>query len=193
MTDAGTRAGPVAGVHRVRVWLNRTFDAAGAAAGTCVLLIFILMIGGAVGRALSLRVGAVNDIASWLCAAAAFFAMAHAFKHGDFVRVSLLIERLPARARRVAEASCLALAAVSTGYLSLRASMYTWHSFVSGDVAGGLVAMPMWIPQSAFVIGAWLLLLAVLDELVLVLQGRKPTYQQAVEERHARGDFSADI
>ncbi|MDO8300262.1 TRAP transporter small permease subunit, partial [Lacisediminimonas sp.] len=125
MTDAGTRAGPVAGEHRVRVWLNRTFDAAGAAAGTCVLLIFILMIGGAVGRALSLRVGAVNDIASWLCAAAAFFAMAHAFKHGDFVRVSLLIERLPARARRVAEASCLALAAVSTGYLSLRASMYT--------------------------------------------------------------------
>jgi hypothetical protein len=35
--------------------------------------------------------------------------------------------------------------------------------------------------------------LAVLDELWIVLLGGKPTYQVAVEERHAKGDFSADV
>ncbi len=193
MANAAAGAGPVTRESAARLWLNRLFDAAGAAAGVCVLLIFILMICGAAGRALGWRVGAVNDIASWLCAAAAFFAMAHAFKHGDFVRVSLLIDRLPTPARRVAEAVCLMLGATGAGYLALRATLYAWHSFQSGDVAGGLVAMPMWIPQLSFVIGSWLLLLAMLDELLLVFQGRKPTYQQAVEDRHARGDFSADI
>ena len=38
-----------------------------------------------------------------------------------------------------------------------------------------------------------LLLIAVLDELVIVLRGGKPTYVAAVEERHARGDFSSDV
>ena len=60
-------------------------------------------------------------------------------------------------------------------------------------MATGLVAIPIWIPQSSFVIGCWLLLLAVVDELWIVLRGGKPTYQCAVEERHAAGDFSADV
>jgi hypothetical protein len=32
-----------------------------------------------------------------------------------------------------------------------------------------------------------------IDELVTVVQGGKPSYQRAVEERHAKGDFSSDI
>ena len=53
--------------------------------------------------------------------------------------------------------------------------------------------MPMWIPQLSFVAGAWLFFIAVLDELVLVLRGHRPTYVVAVEERHAHGDFSSDV
>ena len=34
---------------------------------------------------------------------------------------------------------------------------------------------------------------AVLDELVIVLRGNRPSYVVAVEERHAKGDFSADV
>ena len=39
-------------------------------------------------------------------------------------------------------------------------------------------------------IGVLIFLIAVLDELVAVLRGRKPAYQLAEEERRARGDFS---
>ena len=60
-------------------------------------------------------------------------------------------------------------------------------------MAGGLLAIPMWIPQTTFVAGSWLLFIAVLDEMVLVARGARPTYVTAVEERHAHGDFSADI
>jgi len=55
------------------------------------------------------------------------------------------------------------------------------------------VVIPIWIPQSAFVIGCWLLLIAMLDELVGVVRGEKPSYQRAIEERHAAGDFSSDV
>ena len=63
--------------------MRRTLDglyATGAAlAALCVLAIFVLMIGASIGRSLLWRVGWVNDVVSWLCAAAAFLGMATAF------------------------------------------------------------------------------------------------------------------
>jgi hypothetical protein len=42
-------------------------------------------------------------------------------------------------------------------------------------------------------LGAGLLLVAILDELVTVLRGLKPGYVVAAEDRAAVGDFSAEI
>ena len=44
-----------------------------------------------------------------------------------------------------------------------------------------------------FVAGAWLFFIAVLDEMIIVARGARPTYVVSVEERHAHGDFSADL
>jgi TRAP-type C4-dicarboxylate transport system permease small subunit len=177
----------------VRRALNATFAAAGALAALCVAAIFVLMIFASVGRMVGWRVGGVNDIVSWLTAAAAFLAMAHAFKHGDFVRVTLLLEAVGPRTRRALEIAALAIAALAIGYLAFWAARFTLESRQFGDIAGGMVVIPIWIPQLTFVVGALLFWLAVVDELVLVLRGAKPTYVVLVEERHARGDFSEDL
>ncbi len=173
--------------------LDTLFGAAAALAALTVLSIFVLMIGASVGRQLDWRVGWVNDVVSWLCAAAAFLGMAHAFKHGDFVRVTLLLDYLSSAWRRRLEVVSLLVAALGIGYLAWWAARYTWESYTFNDIANNMVAIPMWIPQMSFVIGAGLFLLAVLDELWLVLRGGKPTYVRLVEERHARGDFSEDL
>ena len=173
--------------------LDASFARAGHLAALCVLAIFVLMIAGSVGRIAQWRVGWINDVVSWLCAASAFLAMAHAFKHGDFVRVTLLLERLSPRVRYVFEAGSLCIAALAIGYLAFWAARSTWESWKFNDIATNMVAIPMWIPQLSFVLGAALFLLAVLDELASVLRGAKPTYVRLVEERHARGDFSEDL
>jgi TRAP-type C4-dicarboxylate transport system permease small subunit len=177
----------------VRRVLDALFDGAAALAALTVLAIFVLMIGASLGRVFEWRVGWVNDVVSWLCAAAAFLGMAHAFKHGDFVRVTLLLERLSPPLRRRLEIASLALATVAIGYLAWWAARYTLESWQFNDIANNMVAIPMWIPQLSFVIGAALFLLAVVDELVIVLRGGKPTYERLVDERHARGDFSEDL
>ena len=177
----------------MRRFLDRLFAAGAALAALTVLLIFILMIAASVGRLLDWRVGWVNDVVSWLCAAAAFLGMAHSFKNGDFVRMTLLLEKLGAPLRRRFEITSLAMAALGIGYLAWWAARYTWESYRFNDIANNMVAIPMWIPQMSFVLGAALFLLAVLDELWLVLMGATPTYVRLVEERHARGDFSEDL
>lgn len=177
----------------MRRLLDALYDAAAALAGLCVLSIFVLMIYASIGREVGWRVGTINDLVAWLCAAAAFLAMAQSFRNGDFVRVSLLLESLPRRARHGFELGSLAVAAVAIGYLAFWAARFTFESWELGDMAGGLLVLPMWIPQLSFVIGSLLFFIAVLDEFVLVLRGHKPTYVRLVEERHARGDFSEDM
>ena len=177
----------------MRRTLDLLYDAAGYLAAFFIFAIFAVMVGSSVLRELGFKTGGTDDVVSWMCAAAAFLAMAHAFKHGDFVRVVLLLERLGPGKRRVLELACLSIATLFLAALAWAAARFVYDSWQFKDMPSGLIALPLWIPQSSFVLGAALLFLAALDELVTVLRGRKPAYVLAVEERHARGDFTEDL
>lgn len=177
----------------MRRFLDRLYYASGAIGAIFVLLICIIMVAQSILREFGVRTGASNDVVSWFCAAASFFAMAHAFKHGDFVRVTLLLEKVSPGVRRVLEIVSLIIGAISVGYLAYWANRFTYESYQFKEMAQGLLPIPIWIPQSSFAIGSILLFIAVIDELVIVLRGGKPSYVTAVEERHAKGDFSSEV
>ncbi len=176
-----------------RRFLDGLYLLGGHLAALCVLAILVLMIGASVGRVLDWRVSWVNDIVAWLCAAAAFMGMAYSFRNGDFVRVTLVLESVSAPVRRWLELISLSVAAVAIGYLGYWAARFTWESYEFNDIAGNMVAIPIWIPQMSFVIGSAILVIAVIDECVCVFRGGKPSYVARVEERHARGDFSEEL
>jgi TRAP-type C4-dicarboxylate transport system permease small subunit len=178
---------------RLRRALEGLYALGGVLAALCVLIILVLMIGASVGRLANWRVSWINDVVAWLCAAAAFLGMAYSFRNGDFVRVTLLLESVSPRVRRWLELTSLAIAAVAVGYLGFWAARFTYQSWDFNDIAGNMVAIPIWIPQLSFVVGALILVVAVLDECVTVLRGAKPSYVARVEERHARGDFSEEL
>ena len=177
----------------LRAALDQLYVGAAVLGAACIALICALMIFQSLGRQFGFPTGAINDVVSWLCAAAAFLTMAHAFKHGDFVRVTLLLEKASPAMRRRLELGCLAIATVSIGYLAFWACRFTYQSWEIHEVAQGLWAVPIWIPQLSFAFGSLLFLVAVADELVLVLRGEVPTFVRLVEERHAQGDFSSDV
>jgi TRAP-type C4-dicarboxylate transport system permease small subunit len=173
--------------------LHLLYDGAAYLAAAFVFAIFAVMIGGTVLRELGMRTGGTDDIVAWFCAAAGFLAMAHTFRHGDFVRVVLLLDRLGERRARQFEILALVIGSLFVAFLAWAAVLFVYESWEFGDMANGLVPIPLWIPQSSFVFGTLLLLAAIVEELILVLRGHRPSYVVAVEERHARGDFSEDI
>ncbi len=177
----------------MRKFFDRLFDVTGAIAGTFVFVIFAAMIITSSMRMLGLNTGGSEDLISWLTAAAAFFGMAHAFKHGDFVRVELLLSKMRPPRRRFFEILTLAVGSFFTGYIAYSVSAYVWDSYKFKDLSQGLIVVPIWVPQLSIVIGSVLLCMAFVDELFRVIAGSKPSYVLAVEERHARGDFSEDM
>ena len=177
----------------MRRFLNRLYYASGALGALFILALCALMIAQSVLREFGVRTGAVNDVVAWFCAAASFFSMAHAFKHGDFVRVTLLLDALSVAWRKRFEIAALLVGNIAVAYLAWWACKFTYESWEFNEVAQGLLPMPMWIPQMSFLIGAWLFFIAVVDEFVIVARGKRPSYVVAVEERHAKGDFSSDV
>ncbi len=177
----------------LRTGLDAVYLAAAVMGAVCVALIAALMVLQSLGRGFGLNTGATNDIVSWLCAAAAFLTMAHAFKHGDFVRVTLVLEKVSVKTRRAMELVSLFIALVAVAYLAWWACRFTYQSFEFNELAQGLLPLPIWIPQLSFAFGAVLLLVAVVDEFVIVARGGVPTFVRLTAERHAKGDFSSDI
>jgi TRAP-type C4-dicarboxylate transport system permease small subunit len=173
----------------LRRFLDRLYAASGAAAALCLASIAAMMLAQAAMREMGLLLRGADDIVAWLCAASAFLALGHTFRHGELIRVGILVERLPARARRVTEFAALALAVVIVGYIAYAATSFVYESWQFKEVAQGLIQIPIWIPQTSFVLGALIFFIAVLDEFVALVRGRKPAYLAAAEARAASHEF----
>ncbi len=193
--SAAVGGAPAVGMppHILRRLLDGAYLAAGAVGAACIAAICVLMVVQSLGRQFGFPTGAINDVVAWLCAAAAFLTMAHAFKHGDFVRVTLVLEKLSPAMRRRYEVVCLSIAALAIGYLTWWACIFTYESWQFHELAQGLWAVPIWIPQLSFALGSILFLVAVVDEWWIVVNGGIPTFVRLVQERHAKGDFSSDL
>ena len=177
----------------MRRFLDRLYIASGALAAVCVAAICVLMLAQAFGREAGFLVRGADDIVAWLCAASAFLALGHTFRHGELVRVGLLVNRLGGRSRRLAELFALGITAAFVAYMLGAVGGFVYESWKFNEVAQGLIRLPIWIPQTSFLLGVLIFFAAVLDELVRVLKKQKPTYQVAEEARVASGDFSETV
>jgi len=170
--------------------LDLLYAASGAFAAVCLAGICALMLAQSFGREVGLLVRGADDITAWLTAASAFLALGHTFRHGELVRVGLWIDMIKGRARWWAEVVALSVTSLFVGYMLWAVSKFVFASWQFNEVAQGLIRIPIWIPQMSFLLGVLIFFIAVLDELVTVLRGRKPAYQIAEEARRVAGDFS---
>jgi len=162
----------------VRRALDALYLFAGYAAGAFLVAIFAIMMVMSVGRQFSLNIPAGDDIASWCMAAMAFLGLAHTFKRGEMIRVGLLLEHLHGRARQVAEIVALGIATAFILYFTRHAVQMTYDSWRFNDMAQGVLAVPMWIPQSGYTAGLVILCIALIDEMLNVLRGNRPSYER---------------
>src|SRR5215210_5850969 len=162
----------------IRTILDGLYLLAGYLAGLFLIVIFLLMMGLSIGRGIGVNIPAGDDLASWSMAAMAFLGLAHTFRSGEMIRVGLLTDRVKGRTRWLLEMFSLVIGLGFVGFFAWHAVQLTYDSWRFNDMAQGVVAMPLWIPQLGYSGGLVILFVAFVDEFVHVVQGGEPRYEK---------------
>lgn len=147
-------------------------------AALCLASITVVILAGAIGRLLGIVVPSANAIAGYLVAASTFLALAPTLRSGGHIRVELFASRLRPRARHILELWCLLWATVLVGYLAWSSLGQVMNSYNFHSVSSGLLAIPMWIPQSSMAFGLAVMTLALVESLIVALCGYAPVYRK---------------
>jgi TRAP-type C4-dicarboxylate transport system permease small subunit len=122
------------------------------------------------------QVKSADDFAAYALAATAMLGLGPTYRHGDQIRVGLIIDRLKGQPRRLVESVVLAVASGMVGWACWWIGRFVYDSWRFHEVSQGLLTIPLWIPQSAMLLGLAVLLLALVEDLVRALSGGTPSH-----------------
>ena len=110
-------------------------------------------------------------------------AFANALNRGAHIRVSILLNALPAGPKRLLEVWCFALAAAVAWYFTYYAYWFVYWSWKFKEVSQDQDATALWIPQSVMVVGGGLLAIALTDNLLhVIFKGNHRITRDTVDE-----------
>ena len=157
----------------MRATLNALYLVAAWLAAAMMVGVLAMVTVGILGRQFDFYVPGTDAYAGYLMAGAGFMALAHTFKYGEHIRVTLLIQALGRKGQRALEIWSLVVAVFLGAIIAFYSVRLAWQSHAFHDISTGNDATPLWIPQLGMAVGTVVLLVALIDELVLELTGRR--------------------
>ncbi len=155
----------------MRKLLDTLYNIAAALAALFLVGVLLMVLLSIFGRQINFYVPGTDAYAGYLMAASGFLALAHTLKHGDHIRVTLLLGALSAPWKHRMELWALAFATAVASMFAFYSCKLAWQSHVFNDVSTANDATPLWIPQIAMALGTIVLAIAFVDELVLEARG----------------------
>ena len=157
----------------MRVFLDRLYLGAAGLAALCLVGLLLMVLLSIFGRQLNFHVPGTDAYAGYLMAGAGFLALAHTLKKGEHIRVTLLLNAVKGRTKRAIEIWALAAAVALSALFAFYSVKLSVNSWQFNDISTGNDATPLWIPQITMGLGAVILLIAFIDELVLEILGKR--------------------
>lgn len=162
----------------MRPALQALYRASGLLSAFFLAMIGVTILLQIAGRFLGFTFDA-TEISGFCMAASTFLGLAYTLHAGAHIRINLLVGKLAGANRRRVEIWCCVIGSAAFAYLSAKAWEMTCDSFLFGDTSPGLMAVPFWIPQAGMALGATVMTIALVDELVQTLGGRIPDFADA--------------
>lgn len=161
----------------MRKVLNAIYDGCAWLAALCMVGILIMVLLTIAGRLLNFYIPGTDAYAGYFMAGAGFLALAHTLKRNEHIRVTLIINSLADSGRKYAELWALSVGLILAALLAYYSVNLCMDSYTFNDRSSSSDSTPLWVPQITMAVGACVLLLAFLDEMVLQLQGRRNSAQ----------------
>ena len=154
------------GLRKLLDWL---YTACGILAAIFLIAILLLIVLQMSARWTGEIFPGAPEYAGYSMAAASFFAFASALNRGSHIRVSIVLNILGRRARRIVDAWCFAIGAALAWYFTYYAYWFVYWSWKFKEISQDQDATLLWIPQSVMVAGGAILAIALTDNLLHVI------------------------
>ncbi|HDZ53699.1 hypothetical protein LCGC14_0330860 [marine sediment metagenome] len=167
----------------LRRLLDFIYFASGALAAVSLVAILLLIVVQMIARWTGEVFPGAASYAGYAMAAASFLAFANALNRGAHIRVSVLLNALPAGPKRLLEIWCFGLAAAIAWYFTYYAYWFVYWSWKFNEVSQAQDATSLWIPQSVMVVGGGILAVALTDNLLyLIVKGEHRLTRDLVDQ-----------
>ncbi len=169
----------------MRRFLDGLYTGAGMLAACCLLAMLVVIVLQMVARWSGIAFPGSAEYAGYLMASASFLAFAHTLNRGAHIRVTLLLNVVAGQKYWV-ELWGLLIGSTASSYLAFYAAKSVYWSYKLHDVSQGQDVTPIWIAQTPMAIGAAILAICFIDNLVaLVVHKRDNIRSENLEQSHA--------
>src|SRR5664280_47247 len=153
--------------------LDRLYDGTAALGAVALMLLLVAVMLSVISREVGFNIGGIDAYAGYMMAGAGFLAMAHTLKRGEHIRVTLLLASLKGKSKHGLEIWALFAATLLAVLLAFYSCRLAWQSHTFHDISTSNDATPLWLPQISMALGAVVLAIAFIDELVLEIRGER--------------------
>ncbi|MEM9765818.1 MAG: TRAP transporter small permease [Pseudomonadota bacterium] len=160
--------------------LDTLYTGAGVLSGIFLVGIAVTIIAQVAGRMVGLTIDS-TETAGFCLAASTFLGLAYTLRRGGHIRVTLTIRHAGPQLKRLIEGWCLLVAAGGVAYFLYWSVDLVWFSWKFDELSPGLMAIPFWIPRLSMALGALILLIALVDDLVALWFECEPSYEANAE------------
>ncbi|MBU2937539.1 MULTISPECIES: TRAP transporter small permease [Pacificibacter] len=145
------------------------FNFCGALAALSLMGIAVLILSQIGLRLMGSQIPSADDFAAWALSASIFLALPATLIHGDHIRVTSLRQLLSPKIGHIADILAAGFATVMMGWVAWAIFGYVSESWTYNELSQGVVAVPLWIPQSAMVLGSALFTVAFAERTVRLI------------------------
>lgn len=156
----------------MRRFLDRLYAAAEFLAAVSLIGVLLTVLLSIVSRQLSFHVSGLDAYAGYLMASAGFFALASTLRHGEHIRVTLVLNALSPTGQRKLDIGAMTVGLAVALSLAIFSSKLVMDSWMFNDISTSNDATPLWIPQLTMAIGNILFVVAFIDLLVARIRGQ---------------------
>ncbi|MBL6863021.1 MAG: TRAP transporter small permease [Candidatus Pelagibacter bacterium] len=135
------------------------------------MALFILI--GIISRIFGFYVRGLAEYSGYCMAASSFFALAYTFYNEAHIRITLFLEKLENKKRRIAELWCLSIASFFSGFMAFYFIKMTLISIKFEERSEGADEIFIWIPQTSVAIGSLIFFICVFHHLIFSIIGKK--------------------
>lgn len=156
----------------MRRFLDGLYSAAEFLAAVSLIGVLLTVLLSIVSRQFTFHVSGLDAYAGYLMASAGFFALASTLRHGEHIRVTILLNVLSPEGQRRLDIGAILVGLAVAVSLAFFSSKLVLDSWVFNDISTSNDATPLWIPQLSMAAGNILFVIAFIDLLVARIRGQ---------------------